>query len=288
MIREFLYVIKYVLGLDKAGNSLIVFPDDTFIVSYPKSGNTWTRFLIGNLVYSDGVDFSNINRLVPDPGDLSRRYLKGLHRPRILKTHQTFDPRYMKVICVVRDPRDVVLSEYHFDIKRRAIDEGFRIEHFVARFVAGEVNHEYGSWGENVGSWVAARQNSKKFQSGQNFLLVRYEDMKDNPQSELRRIARFLGIDSTEARLVKAVERSSADQMRELEKLQGHLWSSTKHTRQDRPFVRAAKAGGWRTELPTSCAREIESAWGSLMRELGYELQDQEPIESESDLRAAL
>src|ERR1700730_13661355 len=129
MIREFLYVIKYVLSFDKAGNSLTVFPDDTFIVSYPKSGNTWTRFLIGNLMYPDAVDFSNINRLVADPEDLSKRDLKGLRRPRILKTHQPFDPRYKKVICIVRDPRDVVLSEYHFDIKRRAIDEEFPMEH---------------------------------------------------------------------------------------------------------------------------------------------------------------
>ena len=60
--------------------------------------------------------------------------------------------------------------------------------------------------------------------------------------------------------------------MRELEKKQGHLWSSTKQTRQDKPFVRSAKAGGWKTELPESSIAEIESAWGGLMREIGYEL----------------
>ena len=60
--------------------------------------------------------------------------------------------------------------------------------------------------------------------------------------------------------------------MRELEKKQGHLWSSTKQTRQDKPFVRAAKAGGWKNELSEASIAEIESAWGGLMRELGYEL----------------
>jgi hypothetical protein len=297
MVNELRYVIQYILGLDKAGNGLTVFPDDTFIVSYPKSGNTWTRFLIGNLVYPEGVDFSNINQVVPDPDDLSKRFLKRLPRPRILKSHQPFDARYGRVICIVRDPRDVVLSEYHFEIKQMLIEEKFPIERHVARFVAGEVEHlkrrvpmrepvgmalgEYGSWGENVGSWLAARQNSKKFQSGQDFLLVRYEDMVDDPKSELARIAWFLGIDPTAERLAKAVERSSAEQMRKLEKAQGHLWSPTKGTRQDRPFVRAAKAGGWRTELPTSCIREIESAWGHLMTELGYELQFEKAIEAE-------
>jgi hypothetical protein len=288
MVNELRYVIQYMLGLDKAGNGLTVFPDDTFIVSYPKSGNTWTRFLIGNLVYLEGVDFSSINRLVPDPEDLSKRFLKRLPRPRILKSHQSFDPRYGRVICVVRDPRDVVLSQYHFQIKRMVLEEGFPIERYGARFVAGEVQHEYGSWGENVGSWVAACQNSRKFQIGRNFILVRYEDMVDDPKRELAQIARFLGIDPTAERLAKAVERSSADQMRKLEKAQGHLWSSTKDTRQDRPFVRAAQAGGWRTELPTSCIREIESAWGRLMRELGYELQFEKTIKAEHSLNDAL
>ena len=279
-------VIKYVLGLDAAANNFTVFPDDTFIVSYPKSGNTWTRFLIGNLAYPDGVDFSNINRLVPDPADLSKRFVTRLPRPRILKSHHCFDPRYGRVICIVRDPRDVVLSEYHFDIKRMAIDEGFPIDRYVARVLKGEVNHGFGSWGENVGSWLAARQNSKKFQSDENFLLVRYEDMVKDPERELARIARFLGIDPTPERLARAVERSSADQMRKLEKEQGHLWSATKETRQDRPFVRAAISGGWRTELPTSCVRGIESTWGHLMAELGYELQVQGAVKVSLDCRA--
>jgi hypothetical protein len=291
MVNEVRYLIQYVLGLDKAGNGLPVFPDDTFIVSYPKSGNTWARFLIGNLLYPGEVDFSNINQRVPDPDDLSKRFLKRLPRPRILKSHQPFDPRYGRVICIVRDPRDVALSEYHFEIKQMFIEEGSPIERHVARFVSGDVEHlkrrtvtgevgmplgQFGSWGENVGSWLAARQNSKKFKSGQNFLLVRYEDMVDDPKRELVRIARFLGIDPTAEQLAKAVERSSADQMRTLEKAQGHLWSPTRGTRQDKPFVRAAKAGGWRTELPTTCVQEIESSWGHLMVELGYELQSEQ------------
>lgn len=285
MFREFLYATKYVLGLDKAGNQLTVYPDDTFIVSYPKSGNTWTRFLIGNLLYyPTGVDFSNINRLVPDPGDLSKRYLKTLPRPRIIKSHQPFDPRYMKVICVVRDPRDVVLSEYHFDVKRMAIKEGFPIERFVDRFIAGEVNHEAGSWGENVGSWMGARRSSKRFQDGENFLLLRYEDIVADPGQELAKAAAFLNIKASEDRLRSAVESSSADNMRKLEKAQGHLWSSTRQTRLDKPFVRVAKSGGWRDGLPENCVAEIESAWGDLMGDLGYELHAPKAVGAASDL----
>ena len=60
--------------------------------------------------------------------------------------------------------------------------------------------------------------------------------------------------------------------MRELEQKQSHLWSSTRETREDKPFVRSAKAGDWKEELPEASVAEIESAWGQLMRALGYEL----------------
>ena len=277
MLKEVAYAAQYLFGFDKAQNNLTVFGDDTFIVSYPKSGNTWTRFLIGNLVYEDGVDFSNINRRVPDPQVLSKRFLKSLPRPRVLKTHHPFDPRYPRVICIVRDPRDVALSKYHFDIKTRIVEEDCPIDRYVSHFVSGEASPEFGSWGENVGSWIAAKQNSRKFRAG-NFLLVRYEDMIADPDAELTRIAHFLNIECSQERIRRAVERSSADQMRKLEQSQSHLWSSTRNTDQSKPFVRAAKSGNWITEMPASCVREIESCWGMLMKELGYELASEKSM----------
>jgi hypothetical protein len=267
MIKRLIAGGKHLLGLHHPGRNHQVFPDDTFIVSYPKSGNTWTRFLIANLVYPDQrPDFSNINDLIPDPEALPKRRLDRLPRPRIIKSHQYFDPRYPKVIYIARDPRDVVLSEYHFDIKRRAISEDFPVQQFVSRFVRGELNHPYGTWGENTATWFYTRRNSPRF------LLVTYEALQAQSMQEMRRIAEFLGIVADRDRLAFAIEQSSADRMRELEKKQSHLWSSTRETRSDKPFVRKAKAGGWRAELPEACVAEIESAWGGMMRNLGYEL----------------
>lgn len=197
---------------------------------------------------------------------MSRRDLARAIRPRILKSHQYFDHRYPKIIYIVRDPRDVVLSEYHFDIKRRAIADNFPLPQFVSRFVRGELNHPNGTWGENVATWFYTRRGDPRF------LLVKYEALQTQVMDEMGRIARFMGVSTDPDRLAFAVQQSSADRMRELEKKQGHLWSSTRETRQDKPFVRSAKAGGWKVELPEVSIAEIESAWGGLMREIGYEL----------------
>jgi hypothetical protein len=275
MIQRLIAGTKRAFGLQHPGRNLEVFPDDTFLVSYPKSGNTWTRFLVANLVYpASHPDFSNINELIPDPEALSKRHLKSLRRPRILKSHQYFDPRYQKVIYIVRDPRDVMLSEYHFQIKRRLIGEEFPLVEFVTQFLRGQQDHPHGSWFENVSSWFFTRGNHP------GFLLVRYEDLLSQPVLEMARIAGFLGVRADSALLAHAIEQSSAERMRELEKKQAHLWSSTKDTRLDKPFVRKAKAGGWRTELPQECVALIEAAWGRLMTDLGYELSVPTVVES--------
>jgi len=264
MFERMIAGVKLALGLHHPARNLAVFPDDIFIVSYPKSGNTWTRFLMANLVYPEkSLDFANINLVIPDPEALSKRTLARLARPRIIKSHQYFDPRYRQVIYVVRDPRDVALSQYHFHIKRTMIDDSYPIERFVERFVAGETS-PYASWGENVAGWVATRYHTP------GFLLLRYEDMMADTQGELAKVARFLKLDASPERLAQAVERSSAERMRALEKKQAGKWSSTRNTRQDIPFVRTAKAGNWKTELPGAAIQRIETAWGPLMRWLGY------------------
>jgi len=267
MIKRLIAGGKQLLGLHYPGRNLRIFPDDVFLVSYPKSGNTWTRFLIANLVYPEKhPDFANINELIPDPEGISKRHLEQLPRPRYLKSHQYFDPRYPKIIHIVRDPRDVVLSEYYFDIKRRAIPDDFPLDKFVSRFVSGELNHPYGTWAENTATWFYTRGQSPRL------LLVTYEALQSEGARQMAKIAEFIGVPADPARIAFALEQSSADRMRELEKKQGHLWSSTKQTRQDKPFVRSAKEGGWKNELSESSVAEIESAWGRLMREIGYEL----------------
>jgi Sulfotransferase domain len=266
MIRRLIAGTKLAFGLHRPGRNLVVFPDDTFLVSYPKSGNTWTRFLIANLAYPEKhPDFSNINELTPDPEALSKRHLASMPRPRILKSHQYFDPRIPRVIYVVRDARDVALSQYHFQRKRRVIEDDYPIGKFVTRFLAGETT-PYGSWGENVASWLVTRYGH------QGFLLLRYEDMVADTPTELAKVAAFLGIPADPSRIAHAVAQSSSDKMRELESTQFRLWSGTRETRRDLPFVRSAKAGGWKSGLPEASVRALELAWSPLMKWLGYEL----------------
>lgn len=250
-----------------AGRGLTVYPDDTFLVSFPRSGNTWTRFLICNLMDPDNpVSFAELESRIPEIYDVTDRELRAFPRPRIIKSHESFEPRYKKVIYIVRDPRDVLLSYYEFQLKRRVITESCSLEEFVPRFMDSEFEPKTGSWRDHVLSWIATRKDQP------NFLLLRYEDMIANTHQESAKIAAFLGLDTSPERTARAVELSSADRMRKLEQEQSGEWKETKNTRQDKPFVRKAAPGGWKSALPEHCVSQLESAWGDVMRLAGYGL----------------
>jgi hypothetical protein len=261
-------IAQTALGRNPAGRALTVFPDDIFLVSYFRSGSTWSRFLVGNLMQQDEpITFTNVERLVPLIYVYPDRVLRKL--PRVLKSHECFDPRYPRVVYIVRDPRDVAVSFYYYNLKVRVIPDGYSMDEFVDRFVAANVlgyADRVGCWQDHVLSWVRLRAGNPGFR------LLRYEDLIADPVKELTDLAPFLGIEPTAERIERAVRLSSGSHMQSLEKEQSKQWVSTKGTRPDIPFVREAKSGGWRNKLSPTALRIIEEAWGATMKEFGYEL----------------
>jgi hypothetical protein len=267
MLKHLMAGIQRGLGLHHPGRSLLILPDDIFLVSFPKSGNTWTRFLLANLLFPDEpANWKNIDRLIPDPTGTAKKVFDRIPRPRIIKSHECFDPRFQKVIYIVRDPRDVVLSQFHYHRKLRKIELDSPVEKFVTRFLNGQTC-PHGSWGQNIATWLYTSEGSPKF------LLLRYEDLVADAASELEKVVRFLNLPAGPEGIRQAVERSSADRMRKMEKEQVH--GLFKGSRNDMSFVRAAGSGGWHSELPPDQVARIEAAWGALMQHLGYELVSQ-------------
>jgi hypothetical protein len=238
---------------------------DTLLVSYPRSGNTWCRFLIANLVRPGArVDFANIESIVPDSHAVPNRKLARYPDPRIVKSHKPFTPRFRRVLYLVRDPRDVVVSYYYYQLRRGLIGADLTMEAFAARFVAGGVD-AYGTWQEHVGGWLGARGGRA------GLLLVRYEDLRERPLEELARIAAFAGLAAGHEDLTRAVGAASLRRMQQAERTSIHRWRTERRYDPAQPFVRRGAAGGWRHELDPGSARRIEAAWAEAMTPLGYD-----------------
>ena len=169
------------------------------------------------------------------------------------------------------------------NVKARNIPHHYPLTDFVPRFMAGKFDRRFGSWRDNVLSWISVRGDST------NFMRLGYEEMKRDTAGALRRVVACLEhywsrkIDSSPEALKRAIALSSPERMRDLERKQAASWVLTRNTRGDNSFVRTAKAGGWKSGLAPESVAAIESAWGKLIEQLGYELisgSKQEPVEA--------
>jgi hypothetical protein len=173
------------------------------------------------------------------------------------------------VIHIVRDPRDVAVSFYYYNIKVGVLPHTYSMDDFVDRYIAARVvgyADRLGSWEDHTLSWLRLRAGKP------GYWLIRYEDLLSDAARELSQIVPLLRLNASAERIQRAVDLSSAGQMRSLETKQWKEWGTTKNTRSDIPFVRDAKSGGWQGKLSAGAARKIEQAWGTTMTELGYQL----------------
>ena len=117
MLNKLYYNFKRMLKEIPARNYLKVLDSDIFLVSYPRSGNTWLRFVLGTYISGENVDWINLEYIFPDIYKCSEDFLSKLQSPRYIKSHHPYDSRYNKIVYVVRDPRDVLVSYYFWHVK---------------------------------------------------------------------------------------------------------------------------------------------------------------------------
>ena len=240
--------------------------DDAYLVSYPKSGNTWSRFLIANCLKGEAkVDFATIDRTVPDIYGISQKDLTALPKPRILKSHEYFDPRYRRVIYLVRDPRSVAVSYYHHLIRVDRLDREMEFARYLDGFLAGEYGR-WGSWSQHVGSWLWALENDE------DKIVVRYEDLHADTLAQLRRMMNILDLSPDDTVLRRAIENSSFERMRRIPLPRDHQHAQTAGGQEAKTneFVREGKTQGWKHSLSADDRARIEGEFQALMRRFGY------------------
>jgi len=230
--------------------------DDVFVVSYPKSGNTWVRFLLGNLIKRPGdeVDFHSVHDYVPEFSELDRR-LDDLSGPRCIKSHETYNSLYPRVVYIVRDGRDVYVSYYHY--LRNRLPDGVSFADFLS-----EDTYRQGSWGKHVASWLDPLEHSSRL------LLVRYEDLLADCAAQVHRLVDFVGLDATEEEIQASVRNSSFDSMRRLEEQRGRAYASNDKAER---FVRKGKAGNWKDVFGEQEKEIFKRFEGGMLQRLGYE-----------------
>ncbi|MCB9140019.1 MAG: sulfotransferase domain-containing protein [Caldilineaceae bacterium] len=214
-------------------------PSDVLIASFPKSGNTWVRFLLCNYMLITEckntediiVDFHVLDKTMPALG-FSNLLEPWQHDslPRFVKTHRTnrfplFLPR--RVIYVLRDPRDVMVSYFHFQ-------RAHTLHNYEGDFADFIRHPKYG-----------LEANIQHFNSWKNRIthLVLYEDLKTNTDECLGNLLESVGVAPKQATIESAIELSSFNRIRSLQSATG-ISGQNRFTEGFR-FARQGKSGQW-------------------------------------------
>jgi hypothetical protein len=239
--------------------------EDIFLVSYPKSGNTWLRFLIANAIkvhyqIEQEVNFFTILGIIPSPR--GRTDLKSTgpfgrtDLPRIIKSHSAYNPYFYRVILLVRDPRDVMVSYYNYLKGLKQISENVNLSQLIRH-----PKHGIESWVKHSESWYY-----HNYEGRQIVKIFRYEDFLSAPQVQLAAVMECLGVKMDEINLEKAIALSSKENMKESEKKH----RSTNLTNKDIPFIRQAAASKGQS-LSDTDRKFIEDASRKIARNFGYQ-----------------
>jgi hypothetical protein len=89
--------------------------NDIYLVGYPKSGITWLQNLICSAVYGTHSFYtpdSVVQQLIPDI--YVRKYYRRFRDACLFKSHELPRPEYRRVIYILRDGRDVMISYQHY------------------------------------------------------------------------------------------------------------------------------------------------------------------------------
>jgi Sulfotransferase domain len=231
---------------------------DVFVAAYARTGSVWLRFLLYEILAHDPATFDVVNRNIPDVGGHGRSLALLPSGGRVLKTHEPYRKEYAKAIYMVRDPRDVILSEYAFYKQSRRIDYTF--DEFFHLFLQGKSNG-YGPWAGHVRSWLRSPIAENK-----NLLVIRFEDLKKQTESSLGRIVNFLGVEADTLTIRRAIANNTVARMREKETEHPQLV-----TREGHHYIRSGSVGGWRENLSHAEVKLIEQHAGEVLAQMGYE-----------------
>lgn len=232
-----------------------ILPSDVVVVGPMKSGNTWFRFLIAGAIF--GVDVraapSRLVYLLAPDVELDRYYVR--HGPTVFfKSHEFPKPEYRRVIYLLRDGRDVMVSLFHHMQSLRGPEN-------VDFMDLASGARDPCRWDEHVEAWMANPHEAE-------MITIRYEDLVTDGVKELRRLCEFVGVEREDAVLESALSNTRLDQMRDIERRYGTIY----HPRWDRNrrFFRRGEIGSYRDEMPPEVLAAFVDRAGPMLRKTGY------------------
>jgi hypothetical protein len=287
----------------------------TWLASYPKSGNTWFRIFLTNLLTNNDhpADINDLHiksiketmRQMDETLELNERKIT-LDEFRIVRSEayqqwadETTDPLFIKmhdanilnsngkplippeatskVIYLARNPLDVASSFANHN--RTTVDQTI-LNMADSKFTIAAHDEQSGhALLQPLLSW-SEHVESWLDDPALDVFLLRYEDLKADPVTFFRQAIRFLGLPFSDDEIQKAVDFSQFDLVKAQEQRQGYR----ERLPQCQSFFRQGVAGSWEESLTQNHVRQIVDQHGEMMKRLRYEVPELPPYQSTNEV----
>ncbi|XP_029441121.1 sulfotransferase family cytosolic 2B member 1-like [Rhinatrema bivittatum] len=244
--------------------------DDVYNVTYPKSGTTWMLQIL-SLIYSNGDPART--RTVPNwlrspwyETTSGQKCLKDLTPPRLISSHlpshifaKSFFTSKAKVIYTLRNPKDVLVSLYHFAKIMHVFEDPGNFDDFLDVFLRGDLL--YGSWFDHVRGWMQMKGSS-------NVFFITYEELQQDLRGSVVRICDFLGRQLDEAALDSVVENATFKAMKDNKMASFGYVSNEFLDHSKGSFMRKGISGDWKNHFTIAQCDHFHRVYREKMRNL--------------------
>ncbi|XP_039621200.1 amine sulfotransferase-like [Polypterus senegalus] len=245
---------------------------DVFLVTYPKSGTVWTQQILILMFANDnsGDYKSNFERMpwieiqVPDLDVMNRP------SPRLFSSHLPYylAPKGLKekkgkVIYVLRNPKDTMVSYFHFSKMMLTLKTENNIDDLLENYLSGDM--VYGSWFEHVKGWFTHKDQL-------NCLFLSYEEMVKDLHSAVVKISKFMGKDLDDATIDMIVEKSTFKNMKNDPKANYEFFPDDVTDKKQGHFLRKGKVGDWKNTLTVAQNERFNEVFQAKMKNVPLEI----------------
>ncbi|KAM3851050.1 amine sulfotransferase-like [Vipera latastei] len=259
---------------------------DIFIITYPKSGTVWFRNILCLILYEghlNGTENISLSTRAPFLDyNIHNVDIAQLPSPRVIMAHL---PYYLaskelrakrgKVIYVYRNPKDVMVSFFHYTNSMKGIEKSSDLEPFMQNFLSGKVVSSLVF--DHVKGW---HTHQDEF----NILILCYEEAVQDLKGTVLQICKFIGKELSSQEVDKVVEMTTFKNMKADPRVNCVKYYEQLFGLKNMQHLRKGIVGDWKNIMTVSQNERFDNIFEAHMKDVPlkfiWDIKEKQPTQN--------